>query len=141
MKEFTLPKTERLYLRDAIRHLFAEGKSFVAFPYRVIYRLIPESDSQEARAAIMTVVPKKRFRHAVDRNRVKRLTRECYRLNKLPLLGILQQHGQKLQVAFLYSDNKFLTFAETERKMVHMLKTLSEKAAMGGRLDPANPKA
>lgn len=130
MKEFTLPKTERLYLRDAIRCLFAEGKSFVVFPYRVIYRLIPESDSQEARAAIMTVAPKKRFKHAVDRNRVKRLTRETYRLNKLSLLDRLQQQGLKLQVAFLYSDNKFLTFAETERKMVHMLKILGEKAVI-----------
>lgn len=140
MKEFALPKTERLYLRDAIRCLFAEGKSFVVFPYRVIYRFIPESDSQEARAAIMTIVPKKRFKHAVDRNRVKRLTRESYRLNKLPLLDVLQKHGVKLQVAFLYSDNKFLTFAETERKMVRMLKILGEKSVVM-LSDPVNPKA
>lgn len=139
MKEFTLPKIERLYLRDAIRRLFAEGKSFVVFPYRVIYRIIPETDSQEARVAIMTIAPKKRFKHAVDRNRVKRLTREAYRLNKLPMFDILQRHGLKLQVAFLYSDNKFLTFAETERKMVHILKILSEKAAVR-HPGSANPK-
>ncbi len=139
MREFTLPKTERLYLRDAIRRLFAGGKSFVVFPYRVIFRFIPESDSQEARVAIMTVVPKKRFKHAVDRNRVKRLTRESYRLNKLPLFDKLQKQGLKLQVAFLYSDNRFLSFAETERKMTCMLKILGEKASPK-LCGPANPK-
>jgi len=139
MREFTLPKTERLYLRDAIRRLFVGGKSFVVFPYRVIFRFIPESDLQEARVAIMTVVPKKRFKHAVDRNRIKRLTRESYRLNKLPLFDKLQRQGLKLQVAFLYSDNRILSFAETERKMIYMLKILGEKASLK-LCSPANPK-
>lgn len=127
MKQYTLPKSERLYLRDAIRLLFAEGKSFMVFPYRVIYRLVRDDDAQEARAAIMTIAPKRRFRHAVDRNRVKRLTREAYRLHKLPLAEALTQQGQKLQVAFLYCDNQFLTFGQTEERMRQILRRLQGK--------------
>ncbi len=128
MKLFTLPKSERLYLRNAISELFAKGKGFVVFPYRVIYRLLPESDPQEARVAIMTIAPKKKFKHAVDRNRVKRLTREAYRIHKIPLMDQLKEDNLKLQVAFIYMDNRFLTFQQTEERLLQILKTLGQKA-------------
>lgn len=128
MKLFTLPKSERLYLRNAISELFAKGKGFVVFPYRVIYRLLPENDPQEARVAIMTIAPKKKFKHAVDRNRVKRLTREAYRIHKIPLMDQLKEDNLKLQVAFIYMDNRFLTFQQTEERLLQILKTLGQKA-------------
>lgn len=129
MKQFTLPKTERLYLRSAISELFAKGSSFMVFPYRIIYRVLPEDDPQVARVAIMTIAPKKRFKHAVDRNHVKRLSREAYRLAKLPLVGQCEAQHKKLAFAMLYCDNKFLTFAETQHRMQKILKTLSQKVA------------
>lgn len=112
MKQYTLPKTERLYLRESISELFADGRSFSAFPYRVVYRLSP---SDQPGAAIMAIAPKKRFKHAVDRNHVKRLTREAYRLQKLPLIEALHEHGLSLMVAFIYTDNKFASFDDTYR--------------------------
>ena len=123
MKQFTLPKTERLYLRESIGELFANGRTFMVFPYRVVY-LIRKDDAddqpapaKQARCAIMAVAPKKRFKHAVARNHVKRLTREAYRLQKLPLLDTLRQNGLAMEVAFLYVDNKFISFDETCRLM------------------------
>lgn len=127
MKTYTLHKNERLYLRDAISSLFAEGCSFMVFPYRVTFRVLPEDDSQEARVAIMTVAPKKRFKHAVDRNHVKRLTREAYRLAKLPFIAECEAARKKVAFAMVYSDNKFITFEETQHKMEKILKTLSKK--------------
>ncbi|MBR0036177.1 MAG: ribonuclease P protein component [Bacteroidales bacterium] len=127
MKQFTLSKTERLYLRNAVSELFAKGSSFMVFPYRIVYRLLPEDDSQEARVAIMTIAPKKRFKHAVDRNRVKRLSREAYRLAKLPLVELCTEKHCKLAFAMLYSDNKFLTFAETQSRMAKIIRNLSQK--------------
>lgn len=113
-KIFTLCKDERLYLRDAISELFAKGTSFMIFPYRVIFRVLPEDNSQVARVAIMTVAPKKQFKHAVDRNRVKRLTREAYRINKISLIEKLEKSEQKLQVAFIYCSNRHISFQTTE---------------------------
>ena len=119
MKQFTLPKTERLYLRESISELFANGSSFTAFPYRVVYLLKDETDEslpspeRQSRCAMMAIAPKKRFKHAVDRNHVKRLTRESYRKQKLPLWEVLKLHKKTLEVAFLYIDNKFITYEET----------------------------
>lgn len=118
MKQFTLPKSERLYLRESIGELFANGKSFSAFPYRVVYLASPapaETDPRQGRCAIMAVAPKKRFKHAVDRNHVKRLTREAYRLQKLPLLAALEERQLRLELAFIYVDSKFITFDDTHR--------------------------
>jgi len=129
LKTFTLPKTERLYLRDAVSELFAKGSSFMVFPYRIIYRVLPEEDPQVARVAIMTVAPKKRFKHAVDRNHVKRLSREAYRIAKLPLIAQCEQQHKKLAFAMLYCDNKFLSFEETQHRMHKILKTLNQKVA------------
>lgn len=119
MKQFTLPKTERLYLRESISELFANGSSFTAFPYRVVYLLKDETDEslpapeRQSRCAVMAIAPKKRFKHAVDRNHVKRLTRESYRKQKLPLWDALKTNKKTIEVAFLYIDNKFISYEET----------------------------
>jgi ribonuclease P protein component len=127
MKTFTLPKTERLYLRDAVDRLFSSGHGFIVYPYRVVYRTLSAEEAAAdpmGRVAIMTIAPKKKFRHAVDRNHVKRLTREAYRLNKLPLVEAVAARGEKLHVAFVYLDNKFLSFEETEERMKQIIKRL-----------------
>ncbi len=132
MKTFTLPKTERLYLRDAIDRLFSSGRGFIVYPYRVIYRTLSADEAAAdpmGRVAIMTIAPKKRFRHAVDRNHVKRLTREAYRRQKLPLHEVVAARGEKLHVAFVYLDSKFLTYEETEARMQQILERLASHLA------------
>lgn len=141
MKLYTLPKSERLYLRESIGELFAKGKSFTAFPYRVVFLISDEADKKAAteaspaerslderqgRCAIMAVAPKKRFKHAVDRNHVKRLTREAYRLQKLPLLERLEAAGKTMEVAFVYVDNKFITFDETYKTIGRAIAKLTK---------------
>jgi ribonuclease P protein component len=129
MKTFTLPKTERLYLRDAIDRLFASGHGFIVYPYRVIYRTLSADEAATdpmGRVAIMTIAPKKKFKHAVDRNHVKRLTREAYRHLKLPLHEAVAARGEKMQVAFIYLDNKFLTYEETQARMQQIVTRLCE---------------
>ena len=126
-KTYTLCKDERLYLRDAISELFANGKGFMVFPYRIMYNVLPEDDPQVARVAIMTIAPKKKFKHAVDRNREKRLMREAYRLNKLPLINACEKAGKKLQVAFIYSHNEHITFQEAERNIKKAISIICKK--------------
>jgi len=77
---YTFTKPERLKNDKEISRLFEEGKSITVFPIRLIY-LFRDGDKQEHIKAAFTA-SKRNFKKAVDRNRIKRLLRESYRLNK-----------------------------------------------------------
>ena len=125
-KNFSLCKDERLYLREAISDLFAKGSSFTVFPYRVMYHVLPEDDPQVARVAIMTIAPKKKFKHAVDRNRTKRLIREAYRLNKQLLLNAPALEGRKLDLAFIWLSDDLFDYPTIENKIKILLQRIAE---------------
>lgn len=95
----TLTKAERLYLRDEIKDLFSNGKSFITYPLRVVY-LLSDTPPQGVRCSIMIAVPKKRFKRAVKRNRIKRLIRESYRKNKHSWIAYLENNNKFAKIAF-----------------------------------------
>ena len=106
----TLPRDERLRRRKVVERMFASGaRSLSVYPLRVVYMPLQADDVQTASAAILVSVPKRRLRHAVDRNRVKRLIREAYRLHKAPLTTALQERGTRLAIAFLYQSQDLPT--------------------------------
>ncbi|MDP2068612.1 MAG: ribonuclease P protein component [Lutibacter sp.] len=78
--KYTLGIDEKLKSRKLIEHLFAEGKRVKSFPLQLIYLQI--SHDSEFPVKVGFSVPKKVVKLAVDRNRIKRMMREAYRLNK-----------------------------------------------------------
>ena len=102
-RRYTLAKTERLCSKKLIERLFSGGNnSFPAYPLRVVYMWI-SSEEGTADVSMMISVPKKRFKHAVKRNRVKRQVREAYRLNKHILLDAIKasEENRRLVLAFI----------------------------------------
>ena len=83
-KQFTLGKDERLKSRKQIENLFDKGKSFVVTPFRVYFIMNTELLIHKGESGLKfgTGVSAKNFKKAVDRNRIKRLTREAWRLQK-----------------------------------------------------------
>lgn len=80
--DYRFPKAEHLTLQRDIDALFSEGShSAVAFPVRAVWRET-EWDGRGPRVKVLVSVSKRKFKHAVDRNRAKRQMREAYRLNK-----------------------------------------------------------
>jgi len=118
-KTFGFPKAERLTGKKKIEELFTDGSSFFLHPFLVKYLLASEGPHR-----LLITVPKKKFKRAVDRNRIKRLIREAYRLNKHILYN---QPTTFLHVGFIYQDNSILHFAEIEQKVIILLNRLSHQ--------------
>jgi len=78
--KFTFNKKEKLKSEKLIAQLFAEGQSVAAYPLRLVYLQTSFDDDVKVKAGVS--VSKRNFRKAVDRNRIKRLMREAYRLQK-----------------------------------------------------------
>lgn len=124
-RKYTLPKEERLYLKRYLDILFEKGQSFVAYPLRVVYLCTEEE--LPARVSIVISVPKKKFKRAVKRNRVKRLVRECYRVRKYELIDPLTEKKKYLSIAFLFVGKELPLFAEMEKGMNKAIRLLIEK--------------
>lgn len=74
----------------------------------------------------MIVAPKRKFHHAVDRNRVRRLTRECYRLRKDSLYNFLQEQDISIVFSMVYIHNEILTYEQLGHKMDKLLAALEK---------------
>lgn len=87
-----------------------------------------EREEGEASVRILVSVPKKCFKRAVKRNRVKRQVREAYRKNKTLIDGrILQQAGQTLLLALIWLDERLYDSRDVEQKVQSLLVRISEK--------------
>ena len=125
-KKFGFPKEVHLTSKLIIDHLYKDGASVVSFPLRAVFISLEPQEKQPA-AAILINVAKKRFRHAVDRNLLKRRIREAYRLNKTPFIDELGAMGKNMAVAILYIDNKHSSTEYLKRKMAKLLAAIIEK--------------
>jgi ribonuclease P protein component len=114
-KQFTLGKNERLKSRKSIEQLFSEGKKIVVAPFRVLYLLTQSAD--KASLLFSVGVSAKNFKKAVDRNRVKRLTREAYRLQKNDLQKKTEAKSIQLNVFFIYTGKELPEYDEVYKKV------------------------
>ena len=127
-RSHTFSKAERLCSKKLIERLFGgEGKSFPAFPLRVVYMPLTEEE-MAADVSILVSVPKKRFKLAVKRNRVKRQVREAYRRNKHILTEALAAHegAPRMALAFIWLDGKLHPSVEVEQKVKKLLHHIAE---------------
>lgn len=126
-QRYTFKKDEKLKSRKTIEQLFKEGTSFSIFPFRVLWKF-----KDNAGAALQTgfAVSSKHFKKAVDRNRVKRLMREAYRLQKNELQSRLFEREKKMAVFIIYVGNELpdygFIFEKTENILKRLIKIVNE---------------
>lgn len=126
----TLGKQERLCSRKLIDSLFKGGgsRAMSGFPLRMVYAVTERHDGEPV-AQILVSVPKRCFKRAVKRNRIKRLVREAYRLNKHILADALERHEPQMSatMAFIYTDSHLHDYATVEQRVRNLLTRLSER--------------
>ncbi len=115
----TFSKNERLSSKIIIDELFAKGKSFNNFPFKIIWMELPQVATH---SQVLFSVPKRLYKRAVDRNRMKRLMREAYRKNKSSLYENLKE--KKIGLIFIYLNKTKLDYQEIEEKIIVSLQRL-----------------
>jgi ribonuclease P protein component len=115
-------KQEKLKSRKLIEQLFAEGRSISAHPLRLVY--IMPAVEMDVRVKAGVSVSSRNFKKAVDRNRIKRLLREAYRLNKAALMEHAEKNSQQLSLFFIYTDKLLPEFSTINQKMQVILNKL-----------------
>ncbi len=113
-KQFTLGKAERLKSRKQTELLFSEGNKFSIAPFRIHYSF---TKVEKGSLLFGTGVGKRNFKKAVDRNRIKRLIREAYRLQKKILKEKLQEKEGQLSVFFIYTGKDLPVYKEVYEKI------------------------
>jgi len=121
----SLCKEERLRGERVISNLFDQGHTFFLPPYKIFWTKIPETYAFPIRFAVS--VPRRRFKHAVKRNLMKRRTREVFRTNK-QILNAVVNDGQ-VQMIVIYSSDFLLPYAELEKAMKKILQRIAEESS------------
>lgn len=126
MSQLGFSKKEHLTGETRIKKLLSEGDSFVVYPLRIVFtkRLAVQ---KEANVRVLFSVPKKRFKHAVDRNKIKRQLRESYRKNKSTLFENINNNNKALDIAVLYISNDFYRFESLNKKTREALTKITNK--------------
>ncbi len=109
---FTYGKKEKLKSKKLIDQLFSEGQSVSAFPLRLVFLETPLEEAIVAKTGVS--VSKRHFKTAVDRNRIKRLMREAYRLNKS---NYFNKVSTQYAFMILYIGKEKPTYQQVEKKM------------------------
>lgn len=104
-------KEERLSSKKIIQELFDNGSSFYLYPFKVVYTLQPDKSLPNQ---VLFSVPKRNFKKAVDRNRIKRQLREAYRLNK----SLLPDSDVKFCIGYIYTSKEKIP----SKKLVEQLR-------------------
>jgi ribonuclease P protein component len=124
---YTFTKEERLCNKKLIDGLFHNGSSFLVHPFKVSWLI---NTDQQVCAQVLFSVSKKRFKHAIDRNLIKRRMREAYRLNKQQLLyATLAGTDKKIVFSLSYISKEIAPFDLVEKKMQKLLNQLCEAIA------------
>ncbi len=119
-----LTHDERLRGEIRVNELFLSGESFIAYPYRIVYKT---GNSARVSSAILVSIPKKRFKRAVKRNKLRRRIKEAFRLNKSLLNAPLEATGKTIDMAVIYLDKEVQPYAFLEKRMKEMLQKLAGK--------------
>jgi ribonuclease P protein component len=124
MIKHSYKKAERLKSRKLIEKIFVDGKNLFKYPIKLVYLEIPQDTFP---VYFTSSVSKRIFKKAVDRNRIKRLIREGYRLNKHKLWQPLENKDYSLAIMAIYVGKEELPYHKIEQTILNLMQQLNYK--------------
>jgi len=120
--QFGYNKYEKLKSRKLIKQLFEDGKAISVFPLRLVYLKTNHDGKYLLQTGVS--VSKRNFKLAVDRNRIKRMMREVYRLNKAKFYNSI---SEKYIFMFIYLGKKEMDYHKLDKKMNELIDSFLNK--------------
>jgi len=139
---YTFTRNERLSNYRLKSLLFDKGDSFFHYPFRVIFlpvkreeaEVLPNPKKPLSRGEtfrfpvqLLVAVPGKRVKRATKRNRIKRLTKEAYRKNKIPLYSLLEERGMVCLLGLIYAAKEPVSYEVVEKSVSFIVTALEDK--------------
>lgn len=121
LMRFKFPREEKLKSEKQIQAIFEKGSSISAYPLKLVY-LGSSNEGAKIKAAVS--VPKRSFKSAVHRNRIKRLLREGYRLHKHLIFNKIEG---RYAFMFLYLGKEIPSYSEIEGPMIKILENFLKR--------------
>lgn len=126
-QRFTFSKSERICSRLQIENLLRKRQGFFCYPFKCYYDFTSKTDKRTVNQLLVSV-PKRNFKHAVERNRIKRLTREAYRLQHRRHLDAKTDEKNLCADIFLfYVGKEILPYNLIENKIIEVLSRLCKQ--------------
>ena len=113
------PKSEKLCSKKDMEELFKKGSSHFLYPFKLVFLI--KKTNQCVLPQVLITVPKKTFKKAVDRNRIKRQIREAYRLSKDQIFCELNPEKIPCYIAIIYIGKDKLQYNELQNKLISIL--------------------
>jgi len=123
--KYTFKKCDRLKSSIEIETLYRENKFIVSSPLKCYYS-ISEISENKSNICVAFTVPKKLFKHATDRNKIKRRMREIYRLQYKNIFEtFINQKDKQLKLFFIYVGREILDYESIEKKLKEILSRIT----------------
>ena len=120
----TFKKEERLCNKKSIDFLFANGKSFYLNPFKIKWSY--QDYNTNFPVQILIVVPKRYFKKAFERNKIKRQIREAYRFYKSDLYDSMKNSEKQIALAIIYNGKENFSYKLIEEKIILILQRLKQ---------------
>ncbi len=132
MSSFTFPIEEKLKSKKIIDALFQnKGITGFAYPIKAVYNIEKAIENQIACPAIAVTVPKKKFKSAVSRNKLKRRIKEAYRLNSGQIKSFCTNNNIFIPIVFIYIATDFEEYQKIESSIKKILKNIIKDYGTG----------
>ncbi|MBK8701681.1 MAG: ribonuclease P protein component [Saprospiraceae bacterium] len=131
MEKLRFRKEEKLKSRKAIADVFDRGTQLFQYPFKMYFDVLPE-ETASCIPQMSVSVPKKKFKKAVDRNKLKRRIREAYRLNNKALKTLCIEKALPLSIMWVYIAREIEPYEKIESSLRKLLHKVNEHYTHGG---------